>query len=286
MTKSPVHDRGIGTPLAIFSLSIAAIAAALLFFGGTIRRFVRESLMQRVTSAHYEILCPPGALSQDAMTEFATQREPLFTSLDKKVGDADSNKEIRVVFDPTFPGPPADESAQQPYSVTGTTIRTRLNGRVPQLPAAADAEALLYAAWGKPGNPQIARWIAIWLVGDWHGAEIGMAAAQVEQRLGHKKLVSVLRDPGGEISSPEDQSLLGAAWVTEIAEFGGPAAVRKLYDAKMPHPNVADVTKALGTTPLELDRKWQMWMYAYLAGMPAMPRDSGMPMNMPMPGSR
>ena len=99
MTKSPVHDRGIGTPLAIFSLSIAAIAAALLFFGGTIRRFVRESLMQRVTSAHYEILCPPGALSQDAMTEFATQREPLFTSLDKKVGDADSNKEIRVVFE-------------------------------------------------------------------------------------------------------------------------------------------------------------------------------------------
>jgi len=52
----------------------------------------------------------------------------------------------------------------------------------------------------------------------------------------------------------------------------------------MPHPNVAAVANALGTTPLELDRKWQLWMYAYLAGMPTGSRDSGMPMNMPVAG--
>jgi hypothetical protein len=277
--------QGFSRPLATFSLAIVTIAVALILFGGTLRRFVRESLMQRVTSSHYEILCPPGALPQDAMTEFAMQREPLFTALDKKLSDADSNTEIRVIFDPNFHESPAGETGQHPYSITGTTIRTKLIGQTPQLPAAADAEALLYAAWGKPGNAQLARWTAIWLVGDWRGAEIGMAAAQVEQRLGHKKLASLLVDPGGEISSPDDQTLLGAAWVSEIAEFGGTGAVRKLYAAKMSHPNVAEVTKALDTTPLELDRKWQLWMYAYLAGMPSSPRGSGMQMNMPMAGS-
>jgi hypothetical protein len=286
MTGTQSSEGGFSQPLAIFFLSVAAIAGVLFFFGGTLRRVVRESLMPRVTSAHYEILCPPGALSQQAMTEFATQREPLFTTLNKKLSDADSNIEIRVIFDPKSPGSSAGETGEQSYSVTGTTIRTSLNERIPQLPAAADAEALLYAAWGKPGNAQLARWTAIWLVGDWHGTEIGMAAAQVEQRLGHKKLVSVLRDPGGEISSPDDQSLLGAAWISEIAEFGGSGTVRKLYGTRMPHPNVAEVTKALATTPLELDRKWQMWMYAYLAGMPSTPRDSSMPMNMPMGGSQ
>jgi hypothetical protein len=284
MTGRAHSERGFSTPLAILTLSIAAILVALLFLGGTLRRFVREFLMQRVPSAHYQILCPPGALSQDAMAKFATQREPLFTALNKKLGDADSNTEIRIVFDPTFPGPTSDETGRQPYSVTGTTIRTRLTGHAPQLPAAADAEALLSAAWGKPGNGQIVRWIAIWLVGEWRGAEIGMAAARVEQKLGHKKVASLLSDPGGEISSPDDRNLLGAAWVSEIAEFGGVAAVRKLYAAKMPHPNIAEVTKALGTTPPELDRKWQMWIYAYLAGMPSMPPDSGMQMDMPMPG--
>ena len=284
MTGAQTFERGFSKPLAIYSLSITALSIALLFFGGALRRFVRESLMQSVTSTHYEILCPPGALSQEAMREFATMREPLFASLDKKVGDAVSNTEIRVVFDPNIPGPPVGDPDQQPYSVTGTTIRTRLNGRVPQLSAAADAEALLYATWGRPGNAQIAGWTAIWLVGEWRGAEIGMAAAQVEQRLGHKKVVSILRDPWSEISSPDDQSLLGAAWVSEIAEFGGAETVRKLYATKMTHPNVAAVANALGTTPLELDRKWQLWMYAYLAGMPTASHDSGMPMKMPMAG--
>jgi hypothetical protein len=284
MTRKITSERGVGKPLAIFPLSIAAIVVALFFFGGSLRQFVRESLMERVTSAHYQILCPPGALSQDAMTEFATHREPQFTALDKKLGDADSNLEIRIVFDPTFSVSPSDETIPQPYSVTGTTIRTKPIGLTPQLPPAADAEALLYAAWGKPGNAQLARWAAVWLVGEWRGAEIGMAAAQVEQRLGHKNVASLLRDPGGEISSSTDLTLLGAAWISEIAEFGGASAVKKLYGTNMPHLNVAEVTKALGTTPLELDRKWQLWMYAYLAGMPPMPRNSGMPMNMPMAG--
>ncbi len=286
MTAKVPCERGFSKPLAIFSLSIAAIVVALFFFGGALRRFARESLMQRVTSAHYEVLCPSGDLSPGAMTEFATRREPLFAALDKKVGDADSNIKIRIVYDPEFPGPPASDTRLQPYSVTGATIRTKLNGQTLQLPARADAEALLRAAWGKPGNAQLGQWTAIWLVGEWNGAEIGMAATQVEQRLGHKKLASLLGDPGGEISSPDDQTLLGAAWISEIAEFGGADAVRKLYAAKMPHPNVAGVTKALGTTPLELDRKWQLWMYAYLAGMPSKPRDSGMPMDMPMAGSQ
>jgi hypothetical protein len=285
MTRKITSERGFGKPLTIFSLGIAAIVVALFFFGGTVRQFVRESLMERVTSAHYEILCPPGALSQDAMAEFATHREPLFTALDKKLGDADSNLEIRIVFDPAFSVSPPDETLPQPYSVTGTTIHTRPNGSKPQLPAAADAEALLHAAWGKPGNAQLARWAAAWLVGEWRGAEIGMAAAEVEQRLGHKNVASLFRDPGGEISSSTDLTLLGAAWISEIAEFGGANAVRKLYGTNMPHLNVAEVTKALGTTPLELDRKWQMWMYAYLAGMPSVPRNSSMPMNMPMAGS-
>ena len=66
-----------------------------------VRRPVREYLMQSVTSAHYEILCPPGALTQDA-EEFAKQRETLFTALEK-LGDTESNSEIRIVLDPIFP---------------------------------------------------------------------------------------------------------------------------------------------------------------------------------------
>ena len=117
MTSYSSSQRGFSKPLTIISLSIAAIAVAVFFFGGTIRRIVRESLMQRVnTSAHYEILCPAGAFTQSAMTVFATNREPLFTALDKKLGGAGSNMTIRIVFDATFSASPAEESGQQPYA--------------------------------------------------------------------------------------------------------------------------------------------------------------------------
>jgi hypothetical protein len=278
----PRSERGGGKLVAMYLVTIAVVVLAFPFFFGNIRRFVRESLMQRVTSVHYEILCPPKALTQDSMVKFTTQREHLFNALNKKLGDADSNKEIRIVFDPKFSPETPDTSGRQPYSVNGTTIRTTLKGETPQLPPAADAESLLYEAWGEPGNPLLARWIATWLAGQTNGTDFGMAAAQVEQRLGHKNIASLLADPGGEISSPKDQSSLGVAWIGELAEFGGMDEVKKIYAAKMPHPNVADVTRALNTTPIELDRKWQMWMYAYLAGMPSAPKDSTMPMNMPM----
>ncbi len=253
------------------------------FFVSSLRRYLRESLMQRVTSAHYQVLWPPGATSPDAMRQFAAQRETLFVALDRKLNDTASNSEIRVIFDPDFKPVNATAGAAPPFEVTGTTIRTKLSGAVPQLDSSADAEALLYAAWGKPGNALIARWTARWLVGEWQGEELGMAAATVEQRLGHKKVATLLSQPPGGISSPQDRALLGAAWINAVAELSGPAEVRNLYSERMSKTDLAEVTKALGTTSTELERKWQMWMYAYIAGMPPASHNMTMPMNMPMP---
>jgi hypothetical protein len=204
----------------------------------------------------------------------------LFTALDRKLGDADSNAEIRIIFDSDSPVETA--STEQPYAVSGTTIRTKLDGRTPELDPAADAEALLQTAWGKRGNRRIGQWTAIWLVGEWNGKELGVAAAEVEQKLGHQVVANFLAGSSSRTYSPQDRAVLGAAWINEIAELGGITQVRKLYSTKMPIASVAAVTSALGSPPQEIERKWQMWIYAYLAGMPPMPRDSAMPMSMPM----
>ena len=284
MTGCKTSQRGFSKTAAAVVLSVATLGVVLVFFARPLRQFIRESLMQRVTSAHYEILCPPGAMTPEAMRQFAVVREPLFTTLDKKLDDAGSNAEIQVIFYPDSSPPVATASTPQPYTVTGSTIRTGMNGLIPRLDSAADAEALLHTAWGNPGNPRIGKWAAVWLVGEWHGEELGMAAAAVEQRLGHQKVSALLAPSPNEISSSEDRTLLGAAWLSEIAELDGPAEVRKLYSAKTPALDVAEVTKTLSSTALELDRQWQMWMYAYLAGMPA--ETQSMPKTMQMPGVR
>ena len=272
------------------TLAISAILGGILLVGRPVIRFVRESFLQRVASSHYEILWPKGAASLDVMSQFAQRREPLFADLDKKLAAAGRNAKIRIVFEPRLTAQMGSEHGEAPYAVDGTTIRTQLtNAQSPQLSSAADAEALLYAAWGRPGNREIGGWTAVALAGEWHGAEIGMAAAEVEQRLGHERLANLFAGPSDGISA-EDESLLGAAWISEVGEFGGRDAVRELYAAKMSHPSAAEITKVLGTSPLELERKWELWMDAYLAGMPSMQSSSGMhmgmPMNMPMNGAR
>jgi hypothetical protein len=278
MIFEAASERGLGKVGAVLALVCLLLAVIAVFFGRPLRQYVRESLMQRVTSAHYQVLCPPGALSQEAMTQFATQREMLFVAVDQKLNDAASNSEIRVIFDPDFKAGAASTGGAQAYDVTATTVRTGLSGRVPQLDPAGDAEALLHVAWGEPGSSDIAHWTALWLVGQWHGQELGMAAAEVEQRVGHKQVASLLGESPDAGISAQDRPVLGAAWVNAMAELGGAAEVRKLYSAKMTKLDVAEVTKALGTTSTELERKWQMWMYAYIAGMPPAGHSMAMPM--------
>ena len=287
MIENSTSEQGFSKAAIAVVLAILLVATLFGFYGRLVRRFIQESLMQRVTSAHYEIRCLPGALSQETMTQFATQRESVFMALDRKLGEAESNAEITIIFDSDAPIPVETASTPQPYTVSGTTIRTKLDGRVPQLDPAADAEALLQIAWGKRGNARIGQWTAIWLVGERDGKELGIAAAEVEQRAGHRKVESLLNLSPGSRISPEDLAVLGGAWVNEIAELSGPADVRKLYLTKMLDASVAGVATTLATTPLELERKWQLWIYSYLAGMPTMSHDSEMPMDMPMgPDSR
>ena len=281
MRSEASSEGGLGKVGAVFSLLFLVLLVVVVFFARPLRRYIRESLMQSVTSAHYRVLCPPGALSQAAMTQFATQREPLFTSLNGRLNDIASNAEIWVIFDPDFKASLAAVSPEQPYEVSGATTRTLLRGRVPEVDPAADAEALLHVAWGRPGNPLVAHWAARWLVSG-QGQELGMAAAEVEQKIGHKKVADLLGQPlDTNISSP-DRALLGAAWINATAELGGAAEVQKLYSAKMKSLDMVEVTKALGTNSTELERKWQMWMYAYIAGMPPANPSMKMPMDMPM----
>src|SRR3979490_3396043 len=95
-------ERGFGKVGAAFARACMVLAVIVVCFGHALRRYVRESLMQRVTSAHYQVLCPPGALSQEAMTQFATQREMLFVAVDRKLNDVSLASGLMRILAPDF----------------------------------------------------------------------------------------------------------------------------------------------------------------------------------------
>jgi hypothetical protein len=265
--------------LGIFFL---ALLVRTLGISNPLRHWVREARVQRTASAHYEVLYPAGATRQQALQQFLSQRESLFATLNERLGGKASAVRLRIIFDPEFSPKVTEPSATSIYSVDGLTIRARLNGSAPELDSAADAEAMLTAAWGKPGNHLIAQWTAVWLMGEWRGQDLGMTAAEVQQNLSHTTLSNLLEQPSGN-SSAGDHAILGGAWLSQVAEFAGPAQVHKLYSAPLTRVDLAQVAPVLGTTPPELEREWQLWIDAYIAGMPAASHSATMPMRMPMP---
>ena len=275
----PRRSLGLWIILGIFFL---ALLVRMLSFSNPLRHWIRESRVQRTASAHYEVVYPAGAIREQGLQQFLSQRESLFVTLNERLGGKASGTRLRIIFDPEFSPRISEPGATEFYSVDGLTIRARQNASAPVLDSAADGEAMLTAAWGKPGNPLIAHWTAVWLVGEWRGHDLGMSAAEVQQKLGHTTLLNLLEQPSGN-SPTGDHAMLGAAWLSEVAELAGPAQVRKLYSAPLTRLDLAQVAQVLGTSPPELERGWQLWLDAYIAGMPAASHSATMPMRMPMP---
>lgn len=149
------RSRGLWIILGIFFL---ALMVRTLGISNPLRHWIRESRVQRIASAHYQVSYPVGAIRQEALEQFLSQRESLFATLNDRLGGRASGARIRIIFDPEFSSKDFAPTATEFYSVDGMNIRTRLNGSAPELDSAADAEAMLTAAWGKPGNPLIAQW--------------------------------------------------------------------------------------------------------------------------------
>lgn len=279
-------------PRALAAILFALFLTAALANAGDLRRWVSELQMVRATSEHYEVFCQPNAFSKAFLAKFAADREGVYASLAGRLG-VGSKKfiRLRIILYPDLASKSAATGTARAYSVDDTTIRAVLGGAETHLDPAADAEALLGETWGEPANNRIASWSARWLVGEWRGEELGMAAAELEQKLGHRTVRNLLDPRLDGVFSPLVRNPLGGAWLTEIAEAGGSAAVRRLYTLPLASPDpAADAAKALGSTPPELERRWQMWIDAYTIGMPASPgglmpgmETSG---NMTMPADR
>ncbi len=266
----------------ILGMFFLALLVRTLGISNPLRHWIREARVQR--TAHYDVVYPAGTIRKEALRQFLSQRESLFATLNERLGGKASSARLRIIFDPEFSPKVSEPSAAEFYSVDGLTIRARLNAYTPELESAADAKAMLNATWGTPGDPLIAQWTAEWLAGEWRGQDLGIAAAKVQQDLGHTTLSNLLEQPSGN-SSAGDRAILGAAWLSEVAEFAGPAQVHKLYSASLIRPDLAGIAKVLGTSPPELEREWQLWIDAHVAGMPAASHSMTMPMRMPMPTS-
>jgi len=283
------------TAQSITSLVAGLILLAALINSQSLRRWYAESTMSSLSSAHYEIYSPRGAFTPAQLNDFVTARENIFNEMTAKLHSPPGKTRLRMVLYPSFPSIAEATGAMRAHTVSGTTVRAVLGGSISQVDPAADAQALLHALWGQPSSERMGKWTARWLAGEWEGGDVSDAAAMLDRNTGHRTLAQLL-DPGLDgVISPLIREPMGAAWIASVADQGGVESVRKLYLVKSSNPTAAELAAALGIAPQELERRWQLWLYAYQAAMPTSSTNSpgstmqmsmSMPMDMPMPMPR
>ncbi|HYB61558.1 MAG TPA: hypothetical protein VEH50_08775 [Methylomirabilota bacterium] len=274
---------------SVTSVFAGVLLLIALLNSQALRRWYGERTMSRVDSAHYEVLSPPGAFTTEQISDFVAARETLLNDMAGRLHISAGKVRLRVIIYPDFPSMTAATGSRHANTVNGITVRAVLGGSIQQVDPAADAQALLHALWGVPSSERLDRWTARWLAGEWDGGDVSEAAAMLDRNTGHRSLVQLLNPQLDGVISPLIREPMGGAWIASIADQGGVETVRRLYRSKTSDPTAANLAASLGTTPQELERRWELWLYAYQAGMPtaATPSSAGssmrMPMAMPMP---
>jgi hypothetical protein len=242
---------------------LSAMAAGALFAGlgksPELRLWAMERHLSQTRSAHYAVLYDPRAYSVETVRSFADERERILAGQAARLNVPADHVHLRVVLYPDFAGKKAATGTMRAFSVMDTTIHAVLGGYVTQLDPAADAAALLHAAWGAPGTPSMDEWVARWLAGTWYGQAIPAAAAQIESEVGHYSLADLLGSDTEGFLSPLVRNPLGAAWVSTVFDADGIATVRNLYGTRFSNLRVASLARALATTPDQLERNWRQW---------------------------
>jgi hypothetical protein len=238
-----------------------------------------ERHLERLSSSHYEILYDPRAHSPEAIWTFVAERERtlaaqavrLNQALDASADPQHPEIHLRVVLYPNLSSMRLATSSERPFRVDGTTIRAVVENYISGLDPAADAAALLHAAWGPPGAQRMDEWVARWLAGEWRGRAVDDWATQIESEVGHYTLAQLVAGSSDELLSPLVRNPLGAAWVGTIFERSGLATVRKLYSAKLSSVDAASLAAQLGLTPAQLEQDWGQWTTHHLTAGVASP---------------
>ncbi len=265
-TVAQFHALRNGGALGALCASVALGAA--LAEAPRIPSWLTERNLRRFSSSHHQILYDPQAFSADFIRQFAQERERILAAETGRLNlspnpsgtRSASPIHLRVVLYPDLSSFRKATGIQRTYGVEGTTIRAVLGGYIKEVDPAADAAALLNAAWGRPGSLRMGDWAAQWLAGEWRGRTLDDWAAQIEGEEGHYLLGQLVANTSDAFLSPLVRSPLGAAWMGTVFRRSGLEAVHKLYSAKLSEPNTASLAALLDTRPAELEQEWHEWV--------------------------
>lgn len=127
-----------------------------------------------------------------------------------------------------------------------------------------DALLLMRLSWGKPGSEDVARALARYALGEFHGSPLGDYAARITREEGPYRLRDIFQLESDYLS-PLVRDALAGAWVESLVERRGPALLPLLYRTPLVAGEEETFARALGSSWEEMERDWGIYQLANAA---------------------
>jgi hypothetical protein len=252
------------SPQRISQVALSLLLAIGLYNGlaraGEWRTRYAEQRLERLSTAHYEILYDPAAFPREAVERIGAEREQFLSDLSARLAADPEEVRVRLILYPSFVSKRAATRNDRTFTVSGNTIRAVLHGYVKRIDPAADAMALLHSAWGEPGSPVVGGWMARWLANEYRERPLDQTVAQIHSARAPISVADLLKGELGGLLSPLVREPLGASWIGQVHDEFGLAGVRKVYAAGASEPTLEQIAARLGSLPEQIESTWKTKM--------------------------
>ncbi|HYM12164.1 MAG TPA: hypothetical protein VEU62_15620 [Bryobacterales bacterium] len=214
--------------------ALVLLASSLLFgvlagWGGLARLVRRGDFVHR-ESARWSLQFESGGITAAGQARLASEADRRLAALEARLGLADPVPKLRARFYASADAKRALAGSDAPFTLDlrGRTIEELLAPDGSVSDPRGEALLLMYSAWGPPGSENVARAIARYATGGFHGQPLGAYAARITREEGRRSLGEVFETSPDSLS-PLVSDALGGAWVESEVAARGTAMLRALY---------------------------------------------------------
>lgn len=248
--------RGALILLLVFGLAFGSLSART-----ELARYAARRDFSRRTSQYWVLQFDRSALEQAQSASFAAKADERLAALAGRLGLELPNSKLRANFYASTDAKTVVAGDDEPFTVDAERreVHHLLAPAGDITDARGDALLLMQAAWGDSGSEAVARALARFAVGHFHGHALNDYAGRIAREEVPYTLREILQ-LGTDYLSPLVRDALGGAWVEFTLEGRDREVLPALYRTPLEAGKEAVFARVLGASWEELEHDWRSFL--------------------------